>query len=114
MMKKEESFDQAFSAAVDEAFSSLGDSSKQAVYWYVTRKPGLQKEEFAANIEAFAAALEAFFRSGSSVIETMILQSLSSRTGVVLMRPEHDGFVDTVKRMRAIRGRASRSRPRES
>jgi hypothetical protein len=40
-MMKEESFDQAFSTAVDEAFSSLGDSSKQAVYWYVTRKPGL-------------------------------------------------------------------------
>jgi hypothetical protein len=113
-MKKEKSFDEAFSAAVDEAFSSLGDSAKQAVYWYVTRKPGLQKEKFAANIEAFAAALEAFFRSGSSVIETMILQNLSSRTGVVLIRQQDGGFVDTVKRMREIRGRASRPRPRES
>jgi hypothetical protein len=113
-MKKEESFDEAFSAAVDEVFSSLGDSSREVVYWYVTRAPGLQKEDFAANIEAFAAALEAFFRSGSSVIEEMILQKLSSRTGIVLIRPQYDGFVDTVKRMRAIRGRASWSHPRES
>jgi hypothetical protein len=114
MTKTEESFEEAFSAAVDEAFSSLGDSSKQAVYWYVTRNSRLQGKDLASNIEVFAAALEAFFRSGSPVIEMMILQKLSSRTGVVLIQQRHGGFVDSFRRMRKISERASKSRFRTS
>jgi hypothetical protein len=98
-----DSFDEAFSEAVDEAFSSLGDSAKQAVYWYVTTNHGLQKKDLASRIEDFAAALEAFFGSGSSVIEIMILEKLSSRTGAALTGEDYARFVETVKRFRKRR-----------
>jgi hypothetical protein len=96
----EESFDEIFSEAVEEAFSSLGDFAKQAVYWYVVNKPDLQKEHLASNIEAFAASLEAFLGSGSSVMERIILQRLSSRTGVAIGQEERARFVDAVNLIR--------------
>ncbi len=100
-------FDEAFSEAVDEAFSSLGESAKQAVYWYVTSKPGLSRNELGSHVDAFAAALEGFFRSGSSVMEMLILQRLSSLTGIELKPDDFRQFVDAVKRIRKMVAKAS-------
>src|ERR1700687_1019224 len=95
---KKESFNQIFAEAVDAAFSSLGDSAKQAVYWHIAQRAGIEKNELASHVEALAPALEAFFQGGSSTIEMMILQQLSSRTGVFLAREECDNFSEAVGR----------------
>jgi hypothetical protein len=106
---REQTFDELFSQAVDEAFSALGESAKQAIYWYVATKHGLQKQELGSHVEAFADALEAFFLTGSGVIEAMILQNLETRSGVSLKKEEHDAFVDSVKVVR----HKVRARPRK-
>jgi hypothetical protein len=94
----EESFDEIFAEAVDAAFGSLGDSAKQAVYWHITQKAGIEKNELASHVEDLVPALEEFFQGGSSVIEMMILQNLSSRTGVFLTREQCGNFPDAVGR----------------
>jgi|HubBroStandDraft_6_1064221.scaffolds.fasta_scaffold963826_2 hypothetical protein len=94
---KEESFNEIFAEAVDAAFSSLGDSAKHAVYWYITQKAGIEKNELASHVETLTPALEGFFQGGSSIIEMMILQNLSSRTGVVLTQEQCDKFPDAVR-----------------
>jgi hypothetical protein len=99
-------FDEAFSEAVDEAFSCLGESAKQATYWYVTSKHGLPKDELGSHVDDFAAALEGFFLSGSSVMEMLILQRLSSLTGIKLDPDDFRQFVDTVKRIRRMVAKA--------
>jgi len=96
---KEESFNEIFGEAVDAAFASLGESAKGAVYWYITRETGVEKKGLASHVEVLAPALEAFFQKGSTIIEMMILQQVSSRTGIVLPKEQYGGFVDAVSRL---------------
>jgi hypothetical protein len=111
---KVEPFNQIFAEAVDAAFGSLGDSAKQAVYWYITQKAGLEKGELASHVESLAPALEAFFQGGSSVIEMMILQQLSSRIGVFLTQEECRNFPEAVRRLSKAYGKGPRLEVRVS
>ena len=111
---KVESFNQIFAEAVDAAFGSLGDSAKQAVYWYITQKAGVEKSEIASHVESLAPALEAFFQGGSSVIEMMILQQLSSRIGVFLSQEECRNFPEAVGRLSKAYGKGPRLEVRVS
>jgi hypothetical protein len=102
------SFNEIFAEAVDAAFDSLGDSAKQAVYWYITQKAGLDKAELASHVESLAPALEAFFQGGSVIIEMMILQQLSSRIGVFLSQEECRNFPEAVGRLSKAYGKGLR------
>ena len=109
---KEVSFDEIFAEAVDTAFASLGDSAKRAVYWYITQEAGVENEGIATHVEVLAPALKAFFQKGSAVIEMMIMERISSRTGIVL-RPEQCGtFVDAVRSFRKAYDKGPRIRVR--
>jgi hypothetical protein len=111
---KEDSFDKIFAEAVDTAFGSLGDSAKHAVYWYITQKAGIEKNELASHVDALTPALEAFFQGGSSIIEMMILQNLSLRTGVILSQEQCSKFPEAVARCSKAYRKGSRPEGRVS
>jgi len=69
-------FDKLLLEAVDEGLSSLGESSKQAIYFHLEKSFNLDKEEIPYRVEDFAGAIEQIFGLGGNVIEITIMQRL--------------------------------------
>jgi hypothetical protein len=73
-------FEESFLKAIDEGLSSLGDSGKQAVYFYLEEKFGLNKQEICNRPNDFADALERIFGLGANFLKLLILKQLRERT----------------------------------
>jgi hypothetical protein len=77
-------FDAAFMEAVEAALSSLGETAKQTIYWYIFHdKTGLGVERI-FQPEALSRSLEAVLGSGAVRIEEIVLRELSARLGLRL------------------------------
>jgi len=66
--------------AVDEVFSSLGQSCKQALYFQLENTFKIQKREIPFKIEDFADAIEQIFGIGAKFIEMKIIAVLHEKT----------------------------------
>jgi hypothetical protein len=67
--------------AVDEGLSSLGDSSKQAIYFHLERSFDIKRKEIPSKIDDFAKALEKIFGIGANFLEVLIKERLDEKTG---------------------------------
>jgi len=67
--------------AVDEGLSSLGDSSKQAIYYHLKKSFNVKKREIPYKIEAFASAIEKIFGLGANFLEILIVKRLYEKIG---------------------------------
>src|SRR4030042_152272 len=67
--------------AVDEGLSSLGDSSKQAIYFHLDTTFNIKKEQIPQKVEAFVAAIEKIFGIGANFIEILIMRKLIQKRG---------------------------------
>lgn len=67
--------------AVDEGLSSLGDSSKQAIYFHLDKSFNIKKEQIPQKIEAFVAAIEKIFGIGANFVEVLIMRKLDEKIG---------------------------------
>jgi len=65
--------------AVDNVFSSLGDSCKQAIYFHLKDCYNISKHEIPYRIEDFADALEKIFGPGAKLIEVEIMRALFAK-----------------------------------
>jgi hypothetical protein len=65
--------------AVDESLSSLGESSKQAIYYHLEKSFNVKKQEIPLKVEAFIAALERIFGLGADFIESLIMARLDEK-----------------------------------
>ena len=65
--------------AVDEGLSSLGESSKVAVYFHLQKNFNVRKEEIPCNVEAFAEAMEKIFGQGATFLEILIMKRLHEK-----------------------------------
>lgn len=74
-------FEKLLLVAVDEGLSSLGESSRQAIYSYLDRNFRIKKQEIPKKIEAFAGAIENIFGQGASLLEILIMQKLHDKVG---------------------------------
>ncbi len=66
--------------AVDESLSSLGNFSKQAIYFHLENAFKIKKQEIPCKIEDFADAIEQLFGVGAKLIELRIIEALHERT----------------------------------
>jgi hypothetical protein len=66
---------------VDEGLSSLGDSSKQAIYFHLDKSFNIKKEQIPQKIEAFVAAIEKIFGIGANFVEVLIMRKLDEKIG---------------------------------
>ena len=62
--------------AIDEGLSSLGDSPKRVVCFYIENKFNIKKREIPYKIEKFAEALEKIFGLGAKFLEILIIKQL--------------------------------------
>lgn len=69
-------FQKIFLEAVDSAFSSLGDSAKQAIYFHLETKFKVRKDEIPRRLDDFEGGLERIFGVGSKFLEILIMKRL--------------------------------------
>jgi len=69
--------------AVDEALSSLGDSSKEAIYFYLENTFDISRQDIPYKIEEFANAIEKVFGLGAKFLEIQIMKRFYEKVGPV-------------------------------
>jgi hypothetical protein len=77
----EKAFQTCFLEAVDAAFSSLGDSAKQAIYYHLESKFKIPRDEIPCRVEAFETGLEKIFGAGTRFLEVLIMKKLHENIG---------------------------------
>jgi len=88
-------FERLLLEAVDEGLSSLGESSKQAIYFHLKISFNLKRHEIPHKIEDFADAIEKIFGLGANFLEILIMKRLYEKTGRVFKWPESKDFTFT-------------------
>jgi len=69
-------FDKLLLEAVDEGLSTLGESSKHAIYFHLAISFHVKKNDIPKKIEEFAAAIEKIFGLGANFLEIIIMRRL--------------------------------------
>lgn len=82
MSEKKKSFESLLTEAVDEALTSLGESSKQSIYFHLERKFKVAKKDIPFQLEDFADGLEKIFGLGAQFIEILIMKNLYEKIGI--------------------------------
>jgi hypothetical protein len=73
-------FEKLLLEAVDEGLASIGESSKQAIYFHLEKSFNIKKQEIPHKTEAFILAVERIFGAGASFLESLILKGLYEKT----------------------------------
>ena len=91
---------------VEEGLSSLGDSCKDTIYFYLRRRFQIGKQEIPHEIEAFTSALEEIFGAGARLIELRIIEALYQRVNRFKYFPKQRDitFTEYVTAMRNFLG----------
>jgi hypothetical protein len=62
--------------AVDAAFSSLGDSARQSIYFHLETRFKIPRQEIPDRLEDFENGLEKIFGAGTKFLEILIMKKL--------------------------------------
>jgi len=84
LLLRNRSFEKLLLEAVDEGLSSLGDSSRQALYFHLEKTFKIKRQDIPHRIEDFADALGEIFGVGAKVLEIMIIKRLYEKVGGVV------------------------------
>jgi len=74
-------FERLLLEAVDEGLSSLGEPSKQAIYFHLKKSFNIKRQEIPYKIESFAKAIEKIFGLGANFLEIWIMKRLYEKIG---------------------------------
>jgi hypothetical protein len=88
-------FERILLEAVDEGLSSLGESSKVAVYFHLQKNFNVRREEIPCNVGAFADAMEKIFGQGASFLEILIMKRLHEKVREAARLKECEDFTFT-------------------
>lgn len=91
-------FDKLLLEAIDEGLSSIGESSKQAIYFHLEKSFNVKKHEIPYKIEDFARAIEKIFGLGADFLEILIMKNPYEKVGrtVHLLEPKDFVFTEYV------------------
>lgn len=97
--KKNQSCEGNFEAivieAVDEVFSLIGHSCKQAIYFQLENTFRIKKQEIPLKVKDFTNAIEQIFGIGAKFIEMKIIEVLHEKTQDFVYFPEKEDLVFT-------------------
>lgn len=89
-------FERLLMEAIDEGLSSLGDSAKQAIYFYLENAFSIRKQDIPNEIQAFTNALEKIFGQGAKILEIEMMKHLYMKVGHDFAYfPENDDLLFT-------------------
>jgi len=89
------SFEKLLLEAVDDGLSSLGDSSKYAIYFHLEKAFKVSKRDIPYKIEEFADGIEKIFGLGAKPLEILIMKRLYEKVGGAVEYPKHKDLVFT-------------------
>jgi hypothetical protein len=72
----EEEFDRLLLEAIDEGFSAIGESSKQAIYYHLENGFKIPRQEIPKKIGEFEHAIERIFGLGANFLGILIMKLL--------------------------------------
>jgi len=75
----EKDFDRFLLEAVDEGLSSIGESSKLAIYFHLEKGFKIKRHEIPCKIEEFTDAMEKIFGLGANFLEILIMKRLHEK-----------------------------------
>lgn len=78
----EQSFCEILLEAIDEAFSSLGESIGEAMNFHLDKSFGISRREIPFRIDDFSDALEKIFGLGARHLEILIMKNLHAKAKV--------------------------------
>jgi len=78
-MTSEEDFERLLLEAIDEGFSAIGESSKQAVYYHLENGFKIPRQEIPKKIDEFEHAIERIFGLGADFVEILIMKFLCEK-----------------------------------
>jgi len=79
--------------AVDESLSTLGETSKQAIYFHLQESFNIMKQDIPDKIDEFAFAIEKIFGEGAKLLEIQMMRSLHEKARDTLKQyPKKDGL----------------------
>ncbi|NWG10252.1 hypothetical protein HXY33_00635 [Candidatus Bathyarchaeota archaeon] len=81
MARKRRTFEKLLIEATDEALVSLGESSRQSIYFHLENKFKIAKKDIPYRIEDFAEGIEKIFGMGAQFIEILIMKRLFEKIG---------------------------------
>lgn len=95
-------FDRLLLEAVDEALSSIGESSKQAIYFHLEKGFEIKKLEIPRKTREFSAAIGKIFGLGANFLEILIMKSIYGKVNhrVQLANPKDFEFNTYVAALR--------------
>jgi hypothetical protein len=85
-------FEKLMLEAIDEGLSSLGESSKEAIYFHLEKTFDIKREEIPDRVSAFSQAIENIFGAGAGCLEILIMQRLYEKVGGILRWDKKKGF----------------------
>jgi hypothetical protein len=91
----EKEFDELLLEAVDEGLSSIGESSKMAIYYYLEKVFNIKRHEIPHKVEDFAAAIEKIFGLGANCLEILIMNHLYEKVERPIQLQEPKDFTFT-------------------
>jgi hypothetical protein len=89
-------FSKILLAAVEESLSSLGDSSKQAIFYHLEASFKIKKEHIPANLTEFTKALEGIFGPGAQYLEKLIMQRFYEKLGLNFKNDASNDFLECI------------------
>jgi hypothetical protein len=78
--------------AIDDGLSSLGESSKQTIYYHLEKSFNVRREDIPTRVNAFAQAIENIFGVGADFVEVLIMKKLYEKIGCILIWNESERF----------------------
>jgi hypothetical protein len=93
-------FSKILLSAVEESLSSLGDSSKQAIFFHLEASFKIKKEHIPAQLAGFTNALERIFGPGAPYLEKLIVRNLHEKLGLDFEDGRYSDFVECVNNAR--------------
>jgi hypothetical protein len=78
----QEAFCKLLGEAIDEAFSSMGESPRKAIYMYLENSFGIAKQEIPYRINDFSDALEKVFGTGARTIEILCIRNIQAKARI--------------------------------
>lgn len=88
-------FERLLLEAVDEGLSSLGEPSKQAIYFHLEKSFNIKKEETSYKTEFFKETIEKIFGLGANFLEILIMKRLYEKIGGAFECNESTDFAFT-------------------
>jgi hypothetical protein len=83
------SFNDLLLEAIDEAFSSLGESVRVAIYFHLKNTFGIKKSDIPSRIACFSSALEKIFGAGARHLEILFMKNLHAKLEVTCKWPAY-------------------------